>query len=399
MNPDLSRLKPYPFDQLNQLLDGVTPGAQPFISLALGEPRHQPPDFIIEAFANTGLLTEGVATYPPTRGLPNLRAAIADFVRRRFSPADPDPDFHVLPVNGTREALFAIAQTVCDPTSKPLTLLPNPFYQIYEGAALLAGTTPHYLPCGPERGFQPDINAISDDLWQRVGLIYLCNPGNPQGALMSTETLQAWISKALEHQAVLVMDECYSEIYKEETNPPPGLLQAAAMMGNKDFKQCLTFNSLSKRSNLPGLRSGFVAGDADLIRSFLLYRTYHGSAMPVHTQKISALAWQDDDHVRANRAQYTAKIQDFVRVLAPFWPMQPPAASFYLWPETPINDLEFTQRLMRNCNIKVLPGQFLSRSVNGQNPGLNRVRLALVADSDDCLEAANRIADNFQHLS
>lgn len=399
MNPNLTALQPYPFDQLNRLLDSVEPAKKPFISLALGEPKHQPPGFILEALNDRDLLTRGLATYPPTRGLPELRSAISQFIHRRFDPADADPEHHVLPVNGTREALFAVAQALASPSERPLTLLPNPFYQIYEGAALLAGTQPRYMPCLVENDFKPDIKNISDDIWQQVGLVYLCNPGNPHGALLSIDELQQWIGKVLEHDAILIVDECYSEIFRDEASPPAGLLEAAALMGNTSFKHCLTFNSLSKRSNLPGLRSGYVAGDADLLRQFLLYRTYHGSAMPVHSQIISSLAWSDEQHVIDNRAVYVKKTDDFIARLKPVWPIEPPKASFYLWPETPINDLDFTRALMRQCNIKTLPGQYLSRVADGINPGENRVRLALVADEAACQQAADRIVENFHALS
>jgi N-succinyldiaminopimelate aminotransferase len=398
MNPNLARLNPYPFDRLNQLLKSVKPADQRFISLAMGEPQHEPPAFIIEFLKQGDMARQSLKTYPPTKGSDQLRQAIAGFLRNRFSPAHPDPDHQILPVNGTREALFAVAQALSRPLTKPLTLLPNPFYQIYEGAALLAGTTPHYIDCPASQGFKPNFNEIDDETWARVGLVYLCNPGNPHGALMTEQALQSLIRKAIEHDVILIADECYSEIYADEAAPPVGLLQAAAAMGNTDFKQCIAFNSLSKRSNLPGLRSGYAAGDADLIRQFLLYRTYHGSAMPVHTQKLSALAWSDEAHVIDNRALYRTKTQAFIQTLAPVWPITAPTASFYLWPETPTDDQQFTQDLIRLCNIKVLPGQYLSRAVNGVNPGAGRVRIALVAEQAACVEAAERIKACFQAL-
>ncbi len=398
MNPNLARLNPYPFDRLNQLLNSVQPPDQRFISLAMGEPQHEPPEFLIAFLKQGDMAKQSLKTYPPTKGIDQLRQAIAGFLRNRFSPADPDPDHQILPVNGTREALFAVAQALSRPHTKPLTLLPNPFYQIYEGAALLAGTTPHYLDCPASHDFKPNFDEIDAETWQRVGMVYLCNPGNPHGALMTEQDLQSLIRTAIEHDVILIADECYSEIYADEAAPPVGLLQAAAAMGNTDFKQCLAFNSLSKRSNLPGLRSGYAAGDADLIRQFLLYRTYHGSAMPVHTQKLSALAWSDEAHVIDNRALYRTKTQAFIQTLAPVWPITAPAASFYLWPETPIDDEQFTQNLMRLCNIKVLPGQYLAREVNAVNPGAGRVRIALVAEQSACIEAAERIRDCFQAL-
>ncbi|MEJ6670856.1 MAG: succinyldiaminopimelate transaminase [Pseudomonadales bacterium] len=398
MNPNLARLNPYPFDRLNQLLQTVTPADQRFISLAMGEPQHEPPEFLIDFLKQGDMAKQSLKTYPPTKGTDELRQAIAGFLRRRFAPAHPDPDHQILPVNGTREALFAVAQALSRPQAKPLTLLPNPFYQIYEGAALLAGTTPQYLSCPASNDFKPNFDDIDADTWQRVGMVYLCNPGNPHGGLMTEQDLQTLIRTAIEHDVILIADECYSEIYADEAAPPVGLLQAAAAMGNTDFKQCLAFNSLSKRSNLPGLRSGYVAGNADLIRQFLLYRTYHGSAMPVHAQKLSTLAWSDERHVIENRALYRTKTKAFVQTLAPVWPITPPAASFYLWPETPIDDEQFTQNLMQSCNIKVLPGQYLSRTVDGVNPGVGRVRIALVAEQSDCIEAAERIKVCFQDL-
>jgi N-succinyldiaminopimelate aminotransferase len=399
MNPNLERLEPYPFARLSKLLGETQAAELPHISLAMGEPRHPAPQFLIDYLSEKALLTEGLATYPPTRGLPSLRTAIASFINRRFKPAKVDPDRHLLPVNGTREALFAVAQALSNYKDRPITMMPNPFYQIYEGAALLAGTQPLYLPCTPETAFKPDLTQITSETWSKVGLIYICNPGNPHGALMTLEDQQALIALALEHQFIIVADECYSEIYQDEDNPPVGLLQAAAALGNLDFKQCLAFNSLSKRSNLPGLRSGYVAGDPELIARFLEYRTYHGSAMPVHSQMVSALAWQDEAHVQHNRAQYRAKIKAFVETLAPVWPIKTPDASFYLWPETPIDDEIFAQKLFSLQNVSVLPGRYLSRTFGGENPGINRIRIALVAEPNACLEAAQRIKSSFEDLS
>ena len=399
MNPNLDRLEPYPFARLSNLLEGTQTSQAPHISLAMGEPRHPAPQFLIDRLSEKDLLTEGLATYPPTKGLPALRTAIATFINRRFKPALADPEQQILPVNGTREALFAVAQALSNGKNRPLTMMPNPFYQIYEGAALLAGTQPLYLPCSPETGFKPDFTQITPETWSKVGLVYICNPGNPHGALMTLEEQQTLIALALEHQFVIVADECYSEIYRDEGDPPVGLLQAAAALGNHDFKQCLAFNSLSKRSNLPGLRSGYVAGDARLIARFLEYRTYHGSAMPVHSQKISALAWLDETHVEQNRAQYRAKIKAFTETLAPVWSMSTPAASFYLWPETPIDDESFTRKLFSLENVSVLPGSYLSRTVEGENPGANRIRIALVAEPSACQEAADRIKSSFKDLS
>lgn len=393
MNPRLDKLHPYPFERLSALLAGVNPpDGLPLIALSLGEPKHRAPDFIIEQYRDPETIARGFGTYPPTRGLPGLRGAIADFVTHRYHLAAPiDPETQVLPVNGTREALFAIAQAVIDPSTPNLTLMPNPFYQIYEGAAILAGSTPGYVPCTPATGFNPDWSGITDDQWQATSLVYLCNPGNPSGSVIGIGELKELISKAQEHDFIIVSDECYSEIYADQ--PPPGLLEAASAMGQTDYRRCLAFNSLSKRSNLPGLRSGYVCGDAQIIERFLLYRTYHGSAMSVHNQWVSELAWRDEAHVEANRQLYREKFEAVMDILENVWPMQKPAAGFYLWPETPIPDEEFTRLLIGEANVKVLPGSYLSRESEGQNPGANRVRMALVASLDECVEAAERIRD------
>lgn len=397
-NPRLDNLQPYPFERLNQLLEGVKPADQPFISLALGEPKHPAAEFLLNAYREPGVIESGFAAYPPTKGLPELRSAIADFVTRRYCPDRPvNPETEVLPVNGSREGLFAIAQALINPLSSGKTLMPNPFYQIYEGAALLAGTKPLFMNCTEDNDFLPDFDAIEVSDLAQCEIMYLCTPGNPSGAVMPIEMLQKAIELAHQYDFVVVSDECYSEIYNNEAEPPPGLLQAAAQMGNHKFERCITFNSLSKRSNLPGLRSGYVAGDAELIARFLHYRTYHGSAMSVHNQKLSAIAWADEAHVIANRELYREKYQQFESVLGAHWPMTVPTASFYLWPEVPeqfADDQAFTVELIKATNIKVLPGSFLSRTTPGDvNPGINRVRMALVATLDECLEAAHRIRD------
>lgn len=391
MNKRLDQLHPYPFEKLNALLEDVVPidGIEP-VSLSLGEPKHRAPEFLIESFSDRETIARGFGTYPPTRGLPTLRQAIADFVNERFNLTwGVNPDTEVLPVNGTREGLFAIAQTVIDGTNNSVTLIPNPFYQIYEGAAILSGSTPVYVPCTQNTGFNPDFSCVTNAEWQNCSLVYICTPGNPGGSVMSIPELQFLIRKSDEFDFVIVSDECYSEIYAAE--PPPGLLEAASRMGRDDYRNCIAFNSLSKRSNLPGLRSGYVCGDAGILEKFLLYRTYHGSAMSAQNQWISELAWRDEDHVIANRRRYAEKYDSVLDILANVWPMQRPTAGFYLWPETPIADDEFARRLLAETNVEVLPGSFLSREVNGINPGKNRVRMALVADLDQCVEAANRI--------
>ncbi|ACO80042.1 succinyldiaminopimelate transaminase [Azotobacter vinelandii CA] len=393
MNDALNLLQPYPFEKLRALLAGVQPpaGKKP-IALSIGEPKHRSPSFVVEALAAN---LEQLAVYPTTLGLPALREAIARWCERRFRvPADRlDPARHVLPVNGTREALFAFAQTVVKRTGNGLVVSPNPFYQIYEGAALLAGATPHYLPCLPENGFNPDFDAVPADVWRRCQLLFLCSPGNPTGALVPLATLKKLIALADEHDFVIAADECYSELYFDEQNPPPGLLTACAELGRDDFRRCVVFHSLSKRSNLPGLRSGFVAGDAEILKSFLLYRTYHGCAMPVPTQLASIAAWSDEVHVRANRVLYREKFDAVLGILQPVLDVERPDGSFYLWPRTPVDDQVFTRDLFAREHVTVVPGAYLSRSVDGLNPGADRVRMALVAPLNECVEAAGRIRD------
>jgi N-succinyldiaminopimelate aminotransferase len=297
----------------------------------------------------------------------------------------------VLPVAGTREALFAFAQAVVDRSTKPLVLSPNPFYQIYEGAALLAGAEPWFLNTTAENGFLPDLDAVPAEVWQRCQLIYLCTPGNPTGAVADVAYLQQLIGLADEHDFVIASDECYSELYFDEATPPPGLLQAAAAMGRSDYQRCVVFHSLSKRSNLPGLRSGFVAGDAEVLARFLKYRTYHGCALPPPTQAASIAAWNDEAHVQANRDLYRQKFDAVLAILKPVLKVERPDAGFYLWPETPISDIDFAQQLFAQQHVTVLPGSYLSRDAHGGNPGAGRVRMALVAELDECIEAAERI--------
>ncbi len=391
MNSDLERLQPYPFEKLNRLKAGAVPPAdKPHIALSIGEPAHRPPAFIGEA-----LLTHlhGLGNYPLTKGRLDLREAIAGWLTERFQlPLDSiDPERHVLPVNGTREALFAFAQAVVDRSGQPLVVSPNPFYQIYEGAALLAGAEPWFLNTTAENGFQPDLDAVPAAIWRRTQLIYLCSPGNPTGAVVDIPTLQKLIRLADEHDFIIAADECYSELYFDESEPPPGLLQAAAEMGRDDYARCVVFHSLSKRSNVPGLRSGFVAGDAEVLKKFLLYRTYHGCAMPPPTQAASLVAWKDEEHVRQNRALYRAKFDAVLAILSPLMDVQRPDAGFYLWARTPIDEQEFARRLYAEHNVTVLPGSYLSRDAHGLNPGTGYVRMALVAELDECVEAAERI--------
>ncbi|REH37884.1 succinyldiaminopimelate aminotransferase [Paraperlucidibaca baekdonensis] len=393
MNPDLARLHPYPFEKLSKLFSGhsAPAGIKP-IALSIGEPRHPAPAFAVDTLRD-GLA--GLSTYPSTLGLPVLREAIADWLVQRFHLRGVDAATQVLPVNGTREALFGFAQAVVDRRAEqPVVLMPNPFYQIYEGAALLAGAEPHFLSCTGANGFQPDFDAVPEAIWQRTQLIYLCTPGNPTGALLDLKTLQKLITLSDRYGFVIASDECYSEIYRDKACPPPGLLQACAAMGRDDYRHCVVFHSLSKRSNLPGLRSGFVAGDASVMSAFLRYRTYHGSAMPVQHQQVSAKVWRDEAHVRDNRARYNAKFAAVFDILDPVLPLQQPEAGFYFWAKTPGSDEDFARELHAHCAVTVLPGRYLARADSaGDNPGEGYVRMALVASLEECIEAAERIRD------
>ena len=393
MNPNLERLHPYPFEKLAKLKAGISvPEHLAPISLGIGEPKHPSPAFVKQVIADN---LDKLANYPTTKGLDELREAIANWANRRFQLAEGtlDPAKHVVPVNGTREAIFALVQAVVD-SSKPATVVsPNPFYQIYEGAAFLAGADPVYLPCDASNGFIPDFDAVPESVWKDCQILFLCSPGNPSGAVIPRETLVKVIELADRHGFLIASDECYSELYPDEANPPEGLLQTCAAIGRHDFKRCVVFHSLSKRSNLPGLRSGFVAGDAEVLASYLKYRTYHGCAMPVHNQLASIAAWNDEDHVRENRAAYRAKFEAVVPILREVMNVDFPDAGFYLWPETPMSDETFARELSAQQNVHVLPGRYLSRTVNGHNPGENRVRMALVAPLEECVEAARRIVE------
>ncbi len=396
MNPDLQRLQPYPFEKLRRLFEGLeAPAHLSPIALSIGEPKHPAPEFVQRVVADN---LDRLANYPLTRGDGELRAAIADWLARRFQLHDIDSESQVLPVNGTREALFAFAQAVVAPEPGALVMSPNPFYQIYEGAALLAGAAPQFLNCTADNGFLPDFDSVSEDHWQRCQLLYLCSPGNPTGAVIPTEQLQALVRLAREHDFIIASDECYSEIYFEEDKPPPGLLQACAAMGEHEYRNCVVFHSLSKRSNLPGLRSGFVAGDAEVLAQFLLYRTYHGCAMPMHHQLASIAAWRDEDHVRENRRLYREKFDAVLEILDGKLAVQRPDAGFYLWPETPIAETGFARSLYAGEHVTVLPGSFLARDAGGSNPGRNRVRMALVAELPQCVEAAQRIVHRLEKL-
>ena len=393
MNPLLSKLQPYPFERLRQLFANVTPNpALRHISLGIGEPKHATPPFIMRAL--TDALGTGLAGYPATAGEPALRQACAAWVDRRYG-LKLDAAAQVLPVLGSREALFALAQTVIDPTRAGATVVsPNPFYQIYEGAALLAGATPHFVPSDPARNFAPDWDSVSAEVWARTQLVFVCSPGNPTGAVMPLAEWQKLFALSDQHGFVIASDECYSEIYFRD-EPPLGSLEAAAKLG-RGFERLIAFTSLSKRSNVPGLRSGFVMGDAALLKQFLLYRTYHGSAMSPVVQAASVAAWNDETHVVDNRNLYRTKFAQVTPVLAEVLDVKLPDASFYLWAGVPVgwqgDDAAFAKALFEKEHVTVLPGSYLAREFNGFNPGRGRIRMALVAETAECLEAAERIA-------
>lgn len=391
MNPQLERLHPYPFERLNQLKAGIVPPSHLApISLSIGEPKHPSPAFVKQVLVDH---IDALAVYPTTKGGQPLRDAIATWLQKRFNlpSGSITADQHVLPVTGTREALFAFTQAVVDRDTSPLVVSPNPFYQIYEGAALLAGADVHYLDCTEGNQFIADLSSVPEAVWQRCQLLHLCSPGNPTGAVMSIAQLQQAIALADKYDFLIASDECYSEIYLDEDNPPPGLLDACAQLGRTDYARCVVFHSLSKRSNLPGLRSGFVAGDATLLQRFLQYRTYHGCAMSLSVQAASTAAWCDEQHVIENRRLYAEKFAAVTDILRPVLNFPTPQASFYLWAETPIDDRDFAKGLFAQENVTLLPGQYLSRDSAQGNPGQNRVRMALVADIDECIDAAQRI--------
>lgn len=424
MNPGLALCHPYPFEKLSQLKQGiVAPADRPHIALSIGEPAHPTPMFVQQALFEH---IKGLGTYPTTKGIPALRQAIADWLGKRFNIPHGmiDPETQVLPVSGTREALFSIAQCVINGSeaNKPVVIMPNPFYQIYEGAALLAGAEPYFLNTTAETGYLPDFDAVPEAVWQRCQLIYICSPGNPSGAVMPQAQMEQLVNLAERYNFIIASDECYSELYDDEGKPPVGLLQTAYAMGNTAFKRCLVFHSLSKRSNAPGLRSGFVAGDAEMMKVYFQYRTYQGCAMPLPTQQASIKAWQDEAHVIENRQLYRVKFAAVIDILSDVCDISKPEASFYIWLKIPLpsaspfekgglrgisddfqgwrkcgklpgatTDTEFAQQLFAKENITVLPGSYLSRDFQGMNPGQNHVRIALVAPLAECMDAANRI--------
>ena len=390
MNPLLARLHPYPFERLRELTRGISPAAafKP-IGLGIGEPRHATPELIAAALVEA---LPGLARYPATAGEPALREACAQWLQRRYG-VMLNPATQVLPVNGSREALFALAQTVIDPTRPGATVVcPNPFYQIYEGAALLAGAETAFANSDHARNFADDWSQIDDATWRRTQLLYVCSPGNPTGAVMPLAEWQALFELSDRHGFVIASDECYSEIYFGD-EAPLGSLEAAHALGRHDMRNLVALTSLSKRSNVPGMRSGFVAGDAALMKAFLLYRTYHGSAMSPPVQQASIAAWNDEAHVLANRALYRRKFAAVTPILADVLDVALPDAGFYLWAGVPggNDDVAFAMKLLAQYNVAVLPGSLLAREAHGCNPGAGRIRLALVADVDECLEAAQRI--------
>ncbi|MFM2407758.1 MAG: hypothetical protein RL358_500 [Pseudomonadota bacterium] len=390
MNPDLEKLQPYPFQKLAALFAAVTPNPDlRAISLSIGEPKHATPPFIKDALIQ-GL--DGLANYPTTAGSDALRSTMANWIGKRYGIPTLDAKTQVLPVNGSREALFSFAQSVIDRTkNNPAVICPNPFYQIYEGAAFLAGATPYFLNTLPEDHFKLNFAQLAEEVWQRAQLIYVCSPGNPSGSVMDLDEWKILFEMSDRYGFVIASDECYSEIYFGD-NKPLGALQASQQLGRSDYKNLVMFSSLSKRSNVPGMRSGFVAGDARVIAKFALYRTYHGSAMNPAIQTATIAAWNDEEHVIENRRLYAEKFAQVVAILKPVLPVVMPDAGFYLWIRTPIADTDFAQQLYRDYHVTVLPGSYLAREAQGVNPGENFVRLALVANTTETIEAAQRIA-------
>ncbi|MEE8388853.1 MAG: succinyldiaminopimelate transaminase [Acidiferrobacterales bacterium] len=395
MNPRLALLHDYPFQRLARLFADSEPNRDKSpIAWSIGEPKHASPQIVRDAIRDN---LDELSTYPSTKGLAELRRAIANWLTQRFhlTTETIDPERHILPVNGTREALFSIAQTVAadDSSKQPVVIMPNPFYQIYEGAALLAGAEPYYLNTTADTGYRMDFSDIPEDILKRTRLVYVCSPGNPAGAIMGHEQYHQLLELAEKYDFVIASDECYSEIYFDEDTPPVGLLQVANDLGIKEYQRCLVFHSLSKRSNLPGLRSGFVAGDGELMKAYMQYRTYHGATLSNMAQRASIVAWEDEDHVRENRELYRKKFDAVLEILSQVMQVNKPDAAFYLWAQVNINDKEFARGLYENENVAVLPGSYLSRESGGINPGAGHVRMALVAPLDECVDAAKRIRD------
>ena len=404
MNPLLDKLQPYPFEKLKKLFAGITPDpAYRPISLGIGEPKHPTPEFIKRALTDN---LAGLASYPATLGSDALRGAIANWLQNRYGIPRPDPATEILPVNGSREALFSLTQTVIDPTRPgALVMCPNPFYQIYEGSAYLAGAEPYFVNSDPARNFGCDYDSVPAEVWQRVALLFVCSPGNPTGAVLSLTDWEHLFALSERYDFVIAADECYSEIYHGD-EAPLGAMQAAHQLGlatiDKPYARLVVFSSLSKRSNVPGMRSGFVAGDAEVLKKFLLYRTYHGGAMSPAVQAASVAAWNDETHVEQNREQYRAKFNAITPLLQEVLDVKLPDAGFYLWADvsrTGLSDTEFAQRLYAEYNVTVLPGSYLARDAHGVNPGRNRIRMALVAETAEGLEAAQRIVQFCKSLN
>ncbi len=393
MNPLLTQLHAYPFERLARLLSGVSPPAHlPPIKMSIGEPQHEPPASVLATLRGN---LHRLDTYPSTVGLPQLRATCARWLEKRYRlPGESvDPATMVLPVNGTREALFAFVQAVVDSHAEPLVLLPNPFYQIYEGAALLAAAQPHFLATTAANGHTPDLGSVPQSVWRRCQVLFLCSPGNPAGRVLPLEFLRQALALAERHDFIIAADECYTEIYLDERAPPPGLLEACLAAGHDRFERCVVFHSLSKRSSVPGLRSGFVCGDPEIISRFLLYRTYHGSAMPVPTQLASITAWEDEDYAAHNRRVYQEKFAQVLPILAPCLDVTKPDGAFYLWPDVHGDDERFVRDLYASQAVTVLPGSYLARAGSDGNPGAGRVRISLVPPLQQCVAAAERIRE------
>ena len=385
MNSSLSLLHPYPFEKLNALFKDVTPADPPLIPLSIGEPKHPAPEFVKQAIIDN---FQHLSTYPNSKGLPELRQSIANWLTQRFKLNSISAEDHILPVTGTREGIFSFVQALINREDAPYVVMPNPFYQIYEGAALLAGAKPYFINCTPENDYLGDFDAVPAEVWEKTVLLFVCTPGNPTGAVLSKEQFKKLIQLSDQYNFVISSDECYSELWFDQA--PVGLLEVCAEMGRDDYKNCIVFHSLSKRSNLPGMRSGFVAGDAELLKPYLKFRTYHGAAMPVQHQLASIAAWNDEAHVEENRQQYRAKFDLFQSELGSLLPLQKPDAGFYYWLQVD-HDEAFAKMLMEKAHIKVLPGRYLSRETDQGNPGENHVRMALVADLAQCEQVVQRL--------
>lgn len=385
MNSNLSLLHPYPFEKLNTLFKDVVPADLPLIPLSIGEPKHPAPEFVKQAIIDN---FQHLSTYPNSKGLPELRQSIANWLTQRFKLNYVSAEDQILPVTGTREGIFSFVQALINREEQPYVVMPNPFYQIYEGAALLAGAKPYFINCTAENHYLGDFDAVPAEIWEKTALLFVCTPGNPTGAVLSKEQLKKLILLSDQYNFVIASDECYSELWFDQA--PTGLLEVCAEMGRDDYKNCIVFHSLSKRSNLPGMRSGFVAGDAKILKPYLKFRTYHGAAMPVQHQLASIAAWNDEAHVEENRQLYRTKFDLFQSELGTRLPLKKPDAGFYYWLQVE-DDEAFAKMLMEQANIKVLPGRYLSRETEQGNPGENHVRMALVADLAQCEQVIQRL--------